>query len=136
MSNLLSMKLALSSWACVFLAITALMGLISYLSLCGPHAINNFFLVLIFYRSTIFPHLRTSITDALSQTTAVHVLNMVVARVLNPLIYTLYDKEVRERLLRKLKGKYSSTTQWTPRHALHHLLRGCQDNFQGPEEAF
>uniref|UniRef100_A0A2K6GQR7 Olfactory receptor family 6 subfamily F member 1 n=1 Tax=Propithecus coquereli TaxID=379532 RepID=A0A2K6GQR7_PROCO len=70
-------------------------------SKCSSHLT----VVLIWYGSTIFLHVRTSIKDALDLTEAVHVLNTVVTPVLNPFIYTLCNKEVRESLLKKWKGK-------------------------------
>uniref|UniRef100_A0A8C6FF52 Olfactory receptor n=1 Tax=Moschus moschiferus TaxID=68415 RepID=A0A8C6FF52_MOSMO len=70
-------------------------------STCSSHLT----VVLIWYGSTIFLHVRTSIKEALNMTKAVHVLNTVVTPVLNPFIYTLRNKEVRETLLKKCKGK-------------------------------
>nr|XP_003479371.1 olfactory receptor 6F1-like [Cavia porcellus] len=70
-------------------------------STCSSHLT----VVLIWYGSTSFLHIRTSITDALDLTKAVHVLNTVVTPVLNPFIYTLRNKEVRESLLRKWRRK-------------------------------
>ncbi|KAB0388062.1 hypothetical protein FD755_003018 [Muntiacus reevesi] len=70
-------------------------------STCSSHLT----VVLIWYGSTIFLHVRTSIKEALNLTKAVHVLNTVVTPVLNPFIYTLRNKEVRETLLKKCKGK-------------------------------
>uniref|UniRef100_A0A8C5K612 Olfactory receptor n=1 Tax=Jaculus jaculus TaxID=51337 RepID=A0A8C5K612_JACJA len=66
-------------------------------STCSSHLT----VVLIWYGSTIFLHIRTSLKDALDLTKAVHVLNTVVTPVLNPFIYTLRNKEVRETLLKK-----------------------------------
>lgn len=172
MNSLLSVQLALGSWACGFLAIAVPAALISSLSFCGPRAINHFFcdiapwialactstraveaaafgiavvvilssclitlvsyvsilstvlripsaggrskafstcsshltVVLLWYSSTIFLHVRTSIKDALDLSKAVHVLNTVVTPVLNPFIYTLRNQEVRASLLRRRKG--------------------------------
>ncbi|XP_007955905.1 olfactory receptor 6F1-like [Orycteropus afer afer] len=70
-------------------------------STCSSHLT----VVLIWYGSTIFLHIRTSIKDALDLTKNVHVLNTVVTPVLNPFIYTLRNKEVRETLLMKWKRK-------------------------------
>ncbi|XP_062045983.1 olfactory receptor 6F1 [Lepus europaeus] len=174
MSSLLSLRLALGSWACGFLAIVAPTALVSSLSFCGPRAINHFFcdiapwialactstqaveivafviacvvilssclitlvsyvyiistilripsasgrskafstcsshltVVLLWYGSTIFLHVRTSIKDALDLSKAIHILNTVVTPVLNPFIYTLRNKEVRESLLRQWKGDH------------------------------
>lgn len=66
-------------------------------STCSSHLT----VVLIWYGSTIFLHVRTSIKDDLELTKAVHVLNTVVTPVLNPFIYTLRNKEVRESLMKK-----------------------------------
>ncbi|KAM6223026.1 olfactory receptor 6F1 [Rhynchocyon petersi] len=70
-------------------------------STCSSHLT----VVLIWYGSTIFLHVRTSIKDALDLTKAVHILNTVVTPVLNPFIYTLRNKEVRETLVKKWKRK-------------------------------
>ncbi|KAM6223212.1 olfactory receptor 6F1-like [Rhynchocyon petersi] len=70
-------------------------------STCSSHLT----VVLIWYGSTIFLHVRTSIKDALNLTKAVTVLNTVVTPVLNPFIYTLRNKEVRETLVKKWKRK-------------------------------
>ncbi|KAL6032294.1 hypothetical protein STEG23_023585, partial [Scotinomys teguina] len=66
-------------------------------STCSSHLT----VVLIWYGSTIFLHVRTSIKDDLELTKTVHVLNTVVTPVLNPFIYTLRNKEVRETLMKK-----------------------------------
>ncbi|XP_031240222.1 olfactory receptor 6F1 [Mastomys coucha] len=68
-------------------------------STCSSHLT----VVLIWYGSTIFLHVRTSIKDDLQLTKAVHVLNTVVTPALNPFIYTLRNKEVREILGKKWK---------------------------------
>ncbi|KAM9197852.1 LOW QUALITY PROTEIN: olfactory receptor 6F1-like [Dugong dugon] len=70
-------------------------------STCSSHLT----VVFIWYGSTIFLHVRTSVKDALDLTKAVHVLNTVVTPVLNPFIYTPRNKEVRETLLKKWKTK-------------------------------
>ncbi|XP_004696925.1 olfactory receptor 6F1-like [Echinops telfairi] len=70
-------------------------------STCSSHLT----VVLIWYGSTIFLHVRTSMKDALNLTKAVTVLNTVVTPVLNPFIYTLRNKEVRETLKKKWKRK-------------------------------
>ncbi|XP_049712048.1 olfactory receptor 6F1-like [Elephas maximus indicus] len=70
-------------------------------STCSSHLT----VVLIWYRSTMFLHVRTSINDALDLTKAVTVLNTVVTPVLNPFVYTLHNKEVRETVLKKRKRK-------------------------------
>lgn len=69
-------------------------------STCSSHLT----VVLIWYGSTIFLHVRLSIKESLDLTKAIHVLNTVVTPVLNPFIYTLRNKEVRETLLKKWKG--------------------------------
>ncbi|KAM9197144.1 LOW QUALITY PROTEIN: olfactory receptor 6F1-like [Dugong dugon] len=70
-------------------------------STCSSHLT----VVFIWYGSTIFLHVRTSVKDVLDLTKAVHVLNTVVTPVLNPFIYTRRNKEVRETLLKKWKTK-------------------------------
>ncbi|XP_007539228.2 olfactory receptor 6F1-like [Erinaceus europaeus] len=70
-------------------------------STCSSHLT----VVLIWYGSTIFLHVRTSIKEDLDLSKAVSILNTVVTPVLNPFIYTLRNKEVKESLLKKWKGK-------------------------------
>ncbi|XP_004611560.1 olfactory receptor 6F1 [Sorex araneus] len=70
-------------------------------STCSSHLM----VVLIWYGSTIFLHVRTSIREGLDLSKAVHVLNTVVTPVLNPFIYTLRNKDVRASLRRKFKGR-------------------------------
>ncbi|XP_055968260.1 olfactory receptor 6F1-like [Sorex fumeus] len=70
-------------------------------STCSSHLM----VVLIWYGSTIFLHVRTSIKEGLDLSKAVHVLNTVVTPVLNPFIYTLRNKDVRASLRRKFKGR-------------------------------
>nr|XP_051685667.1 olfactory receptor 6F1-like [Oryctolagus cuniculus] len=105
--------------ACVVILSSCLINLVSYVyiistilripsasgqskafSTCSSHLT----VVLLWYGSTIFLHVRTSIKDALDLSKAIHILNIVVTPVLNPFIYTLRNKEVRESLLRKWKG--------------------------------
>ncbi|XP_027777637.2 olfactory receptor 6F1 [Marmota flaviventris] len=83
------------------LSIPSASGRSKAFSTCSSHLT----VVLIWYGSTIFLHVRTSIKDALDLTKAVHVLNTVVTPVLNPFIYTLRNQEVRETLRKKWKRK-------------------------------
>uniref|UniRef100_G3UH96 G-protein coupled receptors family 1 profile domain-containing protein n=1 Tax=Loxodonta africana TaxID=9785 RepID=G3UH96_LOXAF len=68
-------------------------------STCSSHLA----VVLMWYGSTMFLHVRTSIKDTLDLTKAVTVLNTVVTPVLNPFIYMLCNKKVRETVLKKWK---------------------------------
>ena len=70
-------------------------------STCSSHLT----VVLIWYGSTIFLHVRTSVESSLDLTKAVTVLNTVVTPVLNPFIYTLRNKDVREALRRSVQRK-------------------------------
>ncbi|XP_039108353.1 olfactory receptor 287 [Hyaena hyaena] len=70
-------------------------------STCSSHLT----VVLIWYGSTIFLHVRTSVESSLDLTKAVTVLNTVVTPVLNPFIYTLRNKDVKEALRRSVQGK-------------------------------
>ncbi|KAM5168550.1 olfactory receptor 6F1-like [Callospermophilus lateralis] len=83
------------------LSIPSASGRSKAFSTCSSHLT----VVLIWYGSTIFLHVCTSIKDALDLTKAVHVLNTVVTPVLNPFIYTLRNQEVRETLQKKWKRK-------------------------------
>ncbi|KAG3263807.1 olfactory receptor 287 [Ictidomys tridecemlineatus] len=70
-------------------------------STCSSHLS----VVLIWYGSTIFLHVRTSVESSLDLTKAVTVLNTIVTPVLNPFIYTLRNRDVKEALLRTMRGK-------------------------------
>ncbi|XP_059587298.1 olfactory receptor 6F1-like [Alligator mississippiensis] len=164
MNGTMSAQLALGSWLCGFVAISAPAYLISSLSFCGRNSINHFFcdiapwivlsctdtqsvelvafiisfivilgscaitlvsyiyiistilsipsakgrqktfstcsshliVVIIWYGSTIFLHVKPSIKESLDLTKTVHVLNTIVTPVLNPFIYALRNKEVKD----------------------------------------
>ncbi|KAM6182249.1 olfactory receptor 287 [Erethizon dorsatum] len=70
-------------------------------STCSSHLT----VVLIWYGSTIFLHVRTSVESSLDLTKAVTVLNTIIMPVLNPFIYTLRNKDVKEALCRTVKGR-------------------------------
>ncbi|XP_069316298.1 olfactory receptor 287 [Eulemur rufifrons] len=70
-------------------------------STCSSHLT----VVLIWYGSTIFLHVRTSVESSLDLTKAVTVLNTIVTPVLNPFIYSLRNKDVKEALRRTVQGK-------------------------------
>ncbi|XP_036039632.1 olfactory receptor 287 [Onychomys torridus] len=70
-------------------------------STCSSHLT----VVLIWYGSTIFLHVRTSVESSLDLTKAITVLNTIVTPVLNPFIYTLRNKDVKEALRRTVQGK-------------------------------
>ncbi|XP_005402142.1 PREDICTED: olfactory receptor 287 [Chinchilla lanigera] len=70
-------------------------------STCSSHLT----VVLIWYGSTIFLHVRTSVESSLDLTKAFTVLNTIVTPVLNPFIYTLRNKDVKEALCRTVKGR-------------------------------
>ncbi|XP_004617867.2 olfactory receptor 287 [Sorex araneus] len=70
-------------------------------STCSSHLT----VVLIWYGSTIFLHVRTSVESSLDLTKAVTVLNTIVTPVLNPFIYTLRNQDVKQALGRCVRGK-------------------------------
>ncbi|VTJ70343.1 Hypothetical predicted protein [Marmota monax] len=70
-------------------------------STCSSHLS----VVLIWYGSTIFLHVRTSVESSLDLTKAVTVLNTIVTPVLNPFIYTLRNRDVKEALRRTMRAK-------------------------------
>ncbi|XP_003479632.2 olfactory receptor 287-like [Cavia porcellus] len=70
-------------------------------STCSSHLT----VVLIWYGSTIFLHVRTSVESSLDLTKVVTVLNTIVTPVLNPFIYTLRNKDVKEALCRMVKRR-------------------------------
>lgn len=80
---------------------------------------SHFIVVLIWYESTIILHVCTSIKEAFDLTKAVHVLNTVVTPVLNPFIYTLHNKEVRESLMRNGRENKLPPTKMTSVNCLH-----------------
>uniref|UniRef100_A0A7N4PS72 Olfactory receptor n=2 Tax=Sarcophilus harrisii TaxID=9305 RepID=A0A7N4PS72_SARHA len=61
--------------------------------------------VLIWYGSTIFLHVRTSVESSLDLTKAITVLNTIVTPVLNPFIYTLRNKDVKDAFWKTVSGK-------------------------------
>ncbi|KAM9255112.1 LOW QUALITY PROTEIN: olfactory receptor 6F1 [Cariama cristata] len=61
--------------------------------------------VLIWYGSTIFLHVRPSIKNSLGLTKMVHILNTVVTPLLNCFIYSLRNKEVKKALKRTVQFK-------------------------------
>ncbi|KAM8988522.1 olfactory receptor 6F1-like [Ara ararauna] len=70
-------------------------------STCFSHLI----VVIIWYGSTIFLHVKPSMKDSVDLTKTVHVLNTVVTPLLNPFIYSLRNKEVKKALKRTLQFK-------------------------------
>ncbi|CAM9814664.1 unnamed protein product [Bubo scandiacus] len=70
-------------------------------STCSSHLI----VVIIWYGSTIFLHVKPSIKDSLDLTKTVHVLNTIVTPLLNPFIYSLRNKEVKKALKRTVQFK-------------------------------
>uniref|UniRef100_A0A672UZG7 Olfactory receptor n=1 Tax=Strigops habroptila TaxID=2489341 RepID=A0A672UZG7_STRHB len=67
-------------------------------STCSSHLT----VVIIWYGSTIFLHVKPSIKDSLDYTKTVHVLNTIVTPLLNPYIYSLRNKEVKKAFKRTL----------------------------------
>ncbi|NXE56778.1 OR6F1 protein, partial [Casuarius casuarius] len=67
-------------------------------STCSSHLT----VVIVWYGSTIFLHVKPSIKDSLDMTKTVHVLNTIVTPLLNPFIYTLRNKEVKKALKRSV----------------------------------
>ncbi|XP_025900363.1 olfactory receptor 6F1 [Nothoprocta perdicaria] len=72
-------------------------------STCSSHLT----VVIVWYGSTIFLHVKPSIRDSLDMSKTVHVLNTVVTPFLNPFIYTLRNKEVKKALKRSVKGSWT-----------------------------
>ncbi|KAB1271528.1 Olfactory receptor 287 [Camelus dromedarius] len=72
-------------------------------STCSSHLT----VVLIWYGSTVFLHVRTSVESSLDLTKAITVLNTIITPVLNPFIYTLRNKDVKEALRRWVWGKWA-----------------------------
>ncbi|XP_074141366.1 olfactory receptor 287-like [Sminthopsis crassicaudata] len=70
-------------------------------STCSSHLT----VVLIWYGSTIFLHVRTSVESSLDLTKAITVLNTIVTPVLNPFIYTLRNKDVKDAFWKTVSGK-------------------------------
>ncbi|XP_062451388.1 LOW QUALITY PROTEIN: olfactory receptor 6F1-like [Rhea pennata] len=83
---------------CAILRIPSTTGQQRAFSTCSSHLT----VVIIWYGSTIFLHVRPSIKDSLDMTKTVHVLNTIVTPFLNPFIYTLRNKEVKKALKRSV----------------------------------
>ncbi|EPY85348.1 olfactory receptor 287-like protein [Camelus ferus] len=73
-------------------------------STCSSHLT----VVLIWYGSTVFLHVRTSVESSLDLTKAITVLNTIITLVLNPFIYTLRNKDVKEALRRSSANRLLS----------------------------
>ncbi|XP_065270575.1 olfactory receptor 6F1-like [Emys orbicularis] len=69
-------------------------------STCSSHLT----VVIIWFGSTIFLHVKPSIETSLELTKIVTILNTIVTPLLNPFIYTLRNKEVREILKKVFSG--------------------------------
>uniref|UniRef100_A0A8D0GE20 Olfactory receptor n=1 Tax=Sphenodon punctatus TaxID=8508 RepID=A0A8D0GE20_SPHPU len=69
-------------------------------STCSSHLT----VVIIWYRSTIFLHVKPSIEASLELTKIVTILNTIVTPLVNPFIYTLRNTEVKEILKRAFHG--------------------------------
>ncbi|XP_040479867.1 olfactory receptor 287-like [Ursus americanus] len=96
--------ITLVSYACIIVTIVRMRsadGRHRAFSTCSSHLT----VVLIWYGSTIFLHVRTSVESSLDLTKAVTVLNTMVTPVLNPFIYTLRNKDVKDALRRWAQGK-------------------------------
>ncbi|XP_075027199.1 olfactory receptor 6F1-like [Calonectris borealis] len=70
-------------------------------STCSSHLT----VVIIWYGSTIFLHVKPSLKDSLDLTKTVSVLNTMVTPLLNPFIYSLRNKEVKKALKRTVQFK-------------------------------
>ncbi|XP_070486932.1 olfactory receptor 287-like isoform X1 [Equus przewalskii] len=95
--------ITLISYTCIIATIVRIpsaQGRHRAFSTCSSHLT----VVLIWYGSTIFLHVRTSVESSLDLTKAVTVLNTVITPVLNPFIYTLRNKDVKEALRRWVQG--------------------------------
>ncbi|KAM6114779.1 olfactory receptor 6F1-like [Phoenicopterus ruber ruber] len=68
-------------------------------STCSSHLT----VVIIWYGSSIFLHVKPSIKDSIDLTKTVHVLNTIVTPLLNPFIYSLSNKEVEKALKRTVQ---------------------------------
>ncbi|NXT41999.1 OL287 protein, partial [Pelecanoides urinatrix] len=68
-------------------------------STCSSHLT----VVIIWYGSTIFLHVKPSLKDKVGLTKTVSVLNTMVTPLLNPFIYSLRNKEVKKALKRTVQ---------------------------------
>ncbi|XP_548816.1 olfactory receptor 287-like [Canis lupus familiaris] len=99
-----SCSVTLLSYACIIATVVRIPageGRCRAFSTCSSHLT----VVLVWYGSTIFLHVRMSAESSLDLTKAVTVLNTAVTPVLNPFIYTLRNREVREALWGWVQGK-------------------------------
>ncbi|XP_074838631.1 olfactory receptor 6F1-like [Carettochelys insculpta] len=69
-------------------------------AICSAHLT----VVIMWYGSTIFLYVRYSKTNAVEINKIVNTLNIIVTPLLNPFIYTLRNKEVKDALWKVLKG--------------------------------
>ncbi|NWS78149.1 OR6F1 protein, partial [Crotophaga sulcirostris] len=99
-----SCTITLVSYICIISTILRIPSAIDQkrvFSTCSSHLT----VVLIWYGSTIFLHVKPSIKDSLDLSKAVHVLNTIVTPFLNPFIYSLRNKEVKKALKRTVHFK-------------------------------
>ncbi|GAB1301056.1 Olfactory receptor [Apodemus speciosus] len=69
------------------------------LSTCASH----FMVVILFYAPVLFTYIRPTSSNSLNQDRIIAIMYSVVTPALNPLIYTLRNKEVRSALNRKMR---------------------------------
>uniref|UniRef100_F6V1B4 G-protein coupled receptors family 1 profile domain-containing protein n=1 Tax=Monodelphis domestica TaxID=13616 RepID=F6V1B4_MONDO len=87
-------------------SLTHSIGLVK-LSFCGPNIISHFFSVTLFYGSISFSYIQPSSQYSMEQEKVVSVFYTLVIPMLNPLIYSLRNKEVKDAVKRARELKPS-----------------------------
>ncbi|XP_007517102.1 olfactory receptor 5T17-like [Erinaceus europaeus] len=107
-----SLTVVLVSYTCIFLAITKIPsaeGKHKTFSTCASHLTA----VSLYYGTTVFIYLRPSSAYSLGRDRLVSVFYTVVIPMLNPIIYSLRNKDVKEafrNVLKKISGSFSLRT--------------------------
>ncbi|CAH6790206.1 olfactory receptor 12D1 [Phodopus roborovskii] len=110
MLNTVTGTIALSSFFLIFLSYFYIIAYLflktrscsmlhKALSTCASH----FMVVILFYTPVIFTYIRPTSSSSLDQDRVIAIMYSVVTPALNPLIYTLRNKEVRNALTRKMR---------------------------------
>uniref|UniRef100_A0A8C0SEQ6 G-protein coupled receptors family 1 profile domain-containing protein n=1 Tax=Canis lupus familiaris TaxID=9615 RepID=A0A8C0SEQ6_CANLF len=101
LSSLLLITVTYTAIISAILRIQSTAGRQKAFSTCASHLMG----VTIFYGSLIFTYLQPDNTSSLTQAQVASVFYTIVIPMLNPLIYSLRNKDVKNALLRKLFGK-------------------------------
>ncbi|XP_073906995.1 olfactory receptor 8H1-like [Castor canadensis] len=104
MVSLITISLSYVSILCTILKIDSTLGKQKAFSTCGSHLLG----VIIFYSTMIFTYLKPTKSYSLGKDQVASVFYTIVIPMLNPLIYSLRNKEVKNAFNRVMKKRGSS----------------------------